>query len=264
MRTWPRRFAAAVWDWAGRAADYGGRFLVLVYVGAVIVGGVLVLLRGLGLVDTVLATIGGSAILLGGFFLIAYVANACEASTKRGQSDQRESEPAFLGATYSQQVVWLPIDPSENLGWFFCLYNVVVTNRSPNRISLMPSLVLELRDGNTVELDQKGPLLVPAEYGNNHDSLLQGPLDLDPGRSLRGHLGFTLIAPTEKLFFGEDGFQEQLARSPIGPPVCYVVWRDHVTEKEIAHEVTHPLITPQSEPLTLDELLSRRRQKELH
>jgi hypothetical protein len=117
MPSWPKRLAAGVWDWAGRADDYGGRLLVLVSVALVVGGGALLLLRSLGLVNTLLALVGALAILLGGFFLVAYTANAYAAS-RAWESDRldesNEVEPD--APTTDQAPTRLSIEEVGELG----------------------------------------------------------------------------------------------------------------------------------------------------
>lgn len=163
-----------------------------------------------------------------------------------------------LAVEYGQQVIWFPLAPDQpEVGRFFWLHNVLVTNRSASRVSLMPSLAIELNDGNHVVVDQKGVSIVPANF-TGKDGLLHGPLDIEPGRSLRGDFGFTLLGAEERTLFGGD-FDTLVKRIPPGLPVMYFVFRDLVTGEEVAHEVTHPKMMHSATPLSLRELQERKR-----
>src|SRR5436309_2721013 len=64
---------SAFWDWTGRVDDYRGRIGVIVGLLVLIGGGVLLLLRVVGLTNTVLAVVGGVAVLVGAFVLVSFL-----------------------------------------------------------------------------------------------------------------------------------------------------------------------------------------------
>lgn len=75
--------ACSVWDWCGRVDDYRGRLGVIVAVPTLIAGGLLLILRGLGVVDSLFAVAGGVAVLVGGFVLISFLVHQrAEASSQ--------------------------------------------------------------------------------------------------------------------------------------------------------------------------------------
>ena len=61
----------AVWEWAGLVDDIKGRVGVLIGAFSIVVGGVLLLLRALGAVNTVVFAIGAAAVLIGVVVLLA-------------------------------------------------------------------------------------------------------------------------------------------------------------------------------------------------
>lgn len=65
----------AVWDWTGQVDDYRGRIGVIVGLLVLIGGGLLLLLKALGIVNTFLAVIGVGAIFLGGFVLVSFLSH---------------------------------------------------------------------------------------------------------------------------------------------------------------------------------------------
>ena len=71
-----QRAASSVWKWAGHVDDIYGRVAALLWVAALVGGGVLLILRSLGIVNTLLAIVGGLAVFVGLFFLAAYTTNA--------------------------------------------------------------------------------------------------------------------------------------------------------------------------------------------
>jgi hypothetical protein len=70
----------SVWEWAGRVDTIQGRLRVIFAGVALIVGGCLVLLRAMGVTNTLLAIIGAVVIALGIFFLVSFGAHLKAAS----------------------------------------------------------------------------------------------------------------------------------------------------------------------------------------
>jgi hypothetical protein len=165
-----------------------------------------------------------------------------------------------LKVEYGQQPVGLPLDPANPAaGRFFYLGNVVITNRSEERVSLMPFLALELNSGGYVELDQKAVPLVPHNF-TGVARLLRGPLEIEPKRSVHGDFGFAMLGPEEQTLFGAD-FEASVKCIPPGLPVTYLVLRDLVSGEELAHEVTHPKMMRAPGPLSLRQLRDRKREE---
>jgi hypothetical protein len=188
-----KKVAGAVWDWAGRADDYGGRLLVIASVLFVMGGGGLVLLRSFGLVNTLLAIVGVLAILLGGFFLAAYIANAREASRISAGS----SLPAPAPEAREPQPPDLEIEGkwtgSIGIGESYHIYPTGghlieqwfrITNRSisPSRSASVSVTVY----GLTNEGEMPRQALTPFAEVPAHEKWREWPVDIEPGRSVSG------------------------------------------------------------------------------
>jgi hypothetical protein len=181
------------------------------------------------------------------------------AEAEAALKDRRSRAEQFdLNVEHTQRVLPLPLVPTQpDSGRFFYVHDVVVTNISPNAVSLMPSLAFELEDDSYLVLDQKGPLVVPPGF-KAKDSLLRAPLDLDPGKSIRGDLGFALHPGPSGFLLGGDF--DQKVKKVAELPVFYLAWRDLVSGGEVAHDVTHGSVPqPPGPPRTLSELLDQRR-----
>jgi hypothetical protein len=175
-----------------------------------------------------------------------------------------QSLAVVLRVDYSQGVIWWPLiadDPSA--GWFFFLSDVVVTNTSPHPMSLMPSLAAEITqggEGSHLLLDQRATPILSRDLADKAVALLlHGPINLNPGLAVRGHLAFTLLGGQEKAYLGAAGLQASLRRAN-DVAVFYVVWHDLVSDAEYAHDVTYAGSRKSSQPTTLNELLERKRE----
>lgn len=173
-----------------------------------------------------------------------------------------------LGVVYGQSIRTLVLDSDKpDEGWFFWLPNVVVTNRGSEPVSLMPDLAMELEHanpGSVYLLDQVVEAAVPKGFTRT-DRLIEGPIDIDPGKSSRRvDLGFSVSGAEEKQWFGADGLAQGVKR--IGDrTVFYVVWRDRVSGAEVAHEVTYRPSSLTTGTLTLDALLKQKQAaRDLH
>jgi hypothetical protein len=97
---WIARAAVAVWNWAGHVDTIRGRLGVIVAVFAVVVGGLLLLLKALGLIDTVLAIVGAAAVIGGILFLSAFVSHLQAASsTAEGSESTRDDTKKIVRET---------------------------------------------------------------------------------------------------------------------------------------------------------------------
>jgi len=251
-----------IWKLAGIADDWWGRIKVLAFLMGLVTTALLAiwafLIRDLGALGiVVLSTAAGFGLLTSLLALEIWRPERRAIARDEAGTEGTRVASLDLAVEFGQQAVALPLDPAQpEVGRYFWIHNVTITNRSPERrVSLVPSLAIELENGNHVLLEQKGVPVVPTNF-TGQAGLLEGPLDLDPSRSCRGDFGFPLFGMEEQNYFGGD-FQKSVKRlgGENGAPIIYFVLRDLVSGEEDAREVTYPKMQRPAGPLSLRELI---------
>lgn len=179
----------AFWAWCGRVDDYKGRFGVIVALLALVAGGCLLVLRALGLVNTLIAGIGVLAIVVGVFFLVAFLAHIRANPTVGYPVEKPEGQAPDV----DDLLVEIERDQWDNFNYeaFILELKVRITNRTDRKKSVLSFKLIT--GGRTTT-----PTFPTVESRREVDRRrkLHQRLDtqstIDPGESIAGWLVYAL------------------------------------------------------------------------
>lgn len=194
-----RKFWDGAWSWAGRTDDALGRVRVL-YGAVLVVGGFLlvvgaILLTTFGLLGAVAIFVGAVAVGLGARAMYRDWRARRRAISL---SEERIDLPVAVRVRTRLRARTLYIGEEREEWRMFQLSDCRITNRSQSeRMSLGLVVRIPIDDATALVLEEE-------EMGGmgKNQSFLRCPLNLEPGHSVHGRVGFVLPPSQEERFFG--------------------------------------------------------------